>query len=164
MTGKKGVARTKKRAAEVDSDNEIITKKAKATSSGPPEQHKDSDGQPYWELGTKNRVSIAEFKGKTFVNIREYYEKDGKWLPGKKGIMLPPEQYTILLAALPQIEKVLSESGVIIPRPQYDGAPGKPAGDDDELDVDEAEDEEEAPKVKRNKRKSPSADADEDED
>ncbi|KAF2802051.1 PC4-domain-containing protein [Mytilinidion resinicola] len=156
------MAGAKKRVAENDSDSEIITKKAKATASGPPKQKKDSDGKACWELSQKNRISIAEFKGKTFVNIREYYEKDGKTLPGKKGIMLPPEQFATLLAALPQIENVLSESGIDIPRPQYDGAPAEIAAENDSADEDE--DEEEVPKPKRNKRKSPSVDEDEDED
>ena len=31
---------------------------------------------------------VSEFKGKLMVNIREYYEKDGKSLPGKK-VSLP---------------------------------------------------------------------------
>ena len=30
-------------------------------------------------------ASVAEFRGKKMVNIREYYEKDGKILPGRKG-------------------------------------------------------------------------------
>ena len=29
-------------------------------------------------------MGISEFKGKTMINIREYYEKDGESLPGKK--------------------------------------------------------------------------------
>ena len=29
-------------------------------------------------------MGITEFKGKHMVNIREYYEKDGDVLPGKK--------------------------------------------------------------------------------
>ena len=44
----------------------------------------DSDGNPYWELSKMRRVTISEFKGMKMVNVREYYEKDGKDLPGKK--------------------------------------------------------------------------------
>ena len=44
------------------------------------------DEEPYWDLnasGTR-KITITEFKGKTMVGIREYYEKDGAKLPGKK--------------------------------------------------------------------------------
>lgn len=30
------------------------------------------------------RVTVSTFRGKTLVNVREYYEKDGQELPGKK--------------------------------------------------------------------------------
>jgi hypothetical protein len=39
---------------------------------------KDNDGGSGWELGKKRRVSVTKFKGKQYVSIREYYEKDGK--------------------------------------------------------------------------------------
>jgi Transcriptional Coactivator p15 (PC4) len=44
----------------------------------------DDNGDKYWEISKTRRVLISEFKGKKMVNIREYYEKDGKSLPGKK--------------------------------------------------------------------------------
>ena len=42
------------------------------------------DGEIFWELSGKRRVGLQEFKGKVMVNVREYYEKEGEMLPGKK--------------------------------------------------------------------------------
>lgn len=40
--------------------------------------------RPALQLPKSRRVTVSEFKKATYVNIREYYEKDGKVLPGKK--------------------------------------------------------------------------------
>jgi hypothetical protein len=60
-----------------------------------------------YELGNKRYVSVSEFKGKKLVNIREYYEKDGKLLPGKKGISLSQDQYNKLKELLDKIDDKL---------------------------------------------------------
>ena len=44
----------------------------------------DSEGNQYWEISKARRVTLSEFKGKQLVNVREYYQKDDEWLPGKK--------------------------------------------------------------------------------
>ena len=44
----------------------------------------DLEGNLYWEISGKKRVTLTEFKGRKLIQIREYYEKDGKDLPGKK--------------------------------------------------------------------------------
>ena len=44
----------------------------------------DSDGNKFWEIAKARRVTISDYKSRKLVNIREYNEKDGQWLPGKK--------------------------------------------------------------------------------
>lgn len=86
------------------------TKKAKtsrATDSG-----KDDDGNSFWSLGGTRRATVSSFKGRTFINIREYYtDAAGDLKPGKKGIMLTPEQYNKLLEAIPSINAELRDKG-----------------------------------------------------
>jgi hypothetical protein len=60
----------------------VKTKNASDTSSST--QKVDSNGDVYWQISNLRRVTISTFRGKTMVNIREYYEKDGQELPGKK--------------------------------------------------------------------------------
>ncbi|GFP90623.1 RNA polymerase ii transcriptional coactivator kiwi [Phtheirospermum japonicum] len=45
----------------------------------------DSDQVIVCELSKNRRVSVRNWQGKVVVDIREFYVKDGKELPGKKG-------------------------------------------------------------------------------
>ena len=48
------------------------------------EPQTDSSGDKYWEISKQRRVTINDFRGKSLISVREYYEKDGESLPGKK--------------------------------------------------------------------------------
>eukprot|EP00249_Psilotum_nudum_P008435 c21265_g1_i3 orf=570-827(+) len=63
------------------SDDEAPAKKASKKSA-----ENDSDGIVVCELSGHRRVTVRSWKGKVFVDIREYYSKDGKELPGKKDL------------------------------------------------------------------------------
>ncbi|KIW69064.1 hypothetical protein, variant [Phialophora macrospora] len=129
---------TKKRKSAADSDvDEVSTTKRGKGASGnafrPSSKVQiDADGNKFWEIAKTRRVTISEFKGQTMVGIREYYEKDGQWLPGKKGISLTLEQYSALIQVTPQIEDLLKSQGKKVPRPNYSG--NVPTEDDDQSD------------------------------
>ncbi|EJP64076.1 putative RNA polymerase II transcriptional coactivator [Beauveria bassiana] len=82
---------------------------------------KDEEGNPFWEasfsspvLSSKRRVGVSKFNNATMINIREYYEKDGKLLPAKKGISLSVEQYTTLIKVMPSINEQLRKMGQLV--------------------------------------------------
>ncbi|XP_021754392.1 RNA polymerase II transcriptional coactivator KELP-like [Chenopodium quinoa] len=76
-----------------------------------------SDGKEYDDdgdliicrLSEKRRVTIQDFKGKTLVSIREYYKKDGKFLPTSKGISLTADQWSSFYKNVPAIEKAIEK-------------------------------------------------------
>lgn len=47
----------------------------------------DGAKEPTWAIERMRYVKIREFKGKLYVDIREFYEKDGEEMPGKKGFI-----------------------------------------------------------------------------
>uniref|UniRef100_A0A1D2A640 DEK-C domain-containing protein n=1 Tax=Auxenochlorella protothecoides TaxID=3075 RepID=A0A1D2A640_AUXPR len=55
------------------------------------------------ELGSNKRAEVTTFKGRSLLSLREYYEKDGQLLPGKRGIALAADQVLALLTAAPQL-------------------------------------------------------------
>ncbi|THW93585.1 PC4-domain-containing protein [Aureobasidium pullulans] len=119
---------SKKRASkaeEYNSDDGFVedapksNKRAKTSQPISKDKQLDDDGNPYWELSGKRRVTLSEFKKMHLINVREYYEKDGKMLPGKKGISLSLEQFSAFLEVLPEIEAALKSKGQELPRPNY---------------------------------------------
>ncbi|KAL2109923.1 hypothetical protein VUR80DRAFT_1854 [Thermomyces stellatus] len=108
--------KTMKRRANEDEDSGseaggLVSKKSKSgpTETSMPGSFEDDEGNTYWQLSKNRRVTLSEFKGATLVNIREYYQKDGKFLPGKKGISLSLAQYEDLLKAIPGINSELAK-------------------------------------------------------
>lgn len=61
------------------------------------------------DLGGKKFVTVREFKGKVLIDVREYYQKDGQWLPGKKGISMSKEQYNTLKSVLDEVDAKVAE-------------------------------------------------------
>jgi hypothetical protein len=84
------------------------------------------------------------------VGVREYYEKDGEALPGKKGISMTIEQFNTIVGLLPEIERELGKGGMVLERPRYGGddekkeggavAEGDEDGEEEDAVVDEGDD------------------------
>merc|ERR1712111_195140 len=69
----------------------------------------DTSGEPSWALGSMKFVKVREFKGKTYIDIREHYvdQKTMDTRPGKKGISLNCEQYQTLKSLLDEVDRNL---------------------------------------------------------
>ena len=70
-----------------------------------PIQEKNGDGESFWVLGNNKRATINTFKNQTYVNLREYYEKDGETLATKKGITLNQSQWEEFKKIIEDIDK-----------------------------------------------------------
>ncbi|KAF7946408.1 hypothetical protein EAE96_009406 [Botrytis aclada] len=116
------------------------TKATKATTTAKPTSSAIS---PSWDLSTgrtPRKIELSDFKGQTLINIREFYEKDGNVLPGKKGISLTVDQYKNFLKSIPQINANLKEKGIDVGPDEEEAEEDE---DEEELD-DDVEEEEEA--------------------
>ncbi|KAK1259569.1 RNA polymerase II transcriptional coactivator KELP [Acorus gramineus] len=77
---------------------------------GDEEREYDQDGNLIiCRLSKKRKVTIQDFKGKTLVSIREYYDKNGKELPSTKGMSLTAEQWTTFSKAVPAVEEAIKK-------------------------------------------------------
>ncbi|KAH0613610.1 uncharacterized protein H6S33_005496 [Morchella sextelata] len=147
MPPKRRAAATKSAPADVDAPAAKRQKPAAAPAEKG-KMMKDDEGNPFWGIGGQNRrVAVTEFKGNQLVSIREHYEKDGKMLPGKKGISLTVEQLNAFISIIPQLETYLASKKVTIDRPAYNdsttAAEEEPAAVEEEVDEEEDEEEDE---------------------
>ena len=89
-----------------DSDEaQEVEKDEKEEEQDASKMKKNEEGEPYFELTDKRRVTVRRFKGKVLVDIREYWEPEpGKLAPGKKGISLNLDQWNKLKSMMEDIE------------------------------------------------------------
>merc|ERR1712093_225341 len=93
-------------------DDDGAARKTKKTKKA---ELNSDDQEKFWELSKGNkprRVTISDFKGNKLINLRGFYEKDGNFLPGSKGLSLTIDQYKNLLNAIPTINRHLKGLGI----------------------------------------------------
>lgn len=87
--------------------------KTKLTTDKPKEATKGvqvNDNEVKIHLGKSKYVSIRKFNGKQIIDIREFYEKDGEELPGKKGIALTKDLWEELKRNIDVIDEALANN------------------------------------------------------
>ncbi|KAL5572126.1 hypothetical protein UlMin_021723 [Ulmus minor] len=67
----------------------------------------DGDGRLICKLSRSRNVVIHGFNGKTLVSIRDFFEKDGKQLPSRKGISLSVEEWSAFSKCVPAIQETI---------------------------------------------------------
>jgi len=116
--------RDKKRVASSDSDSDSgpedrgpakkskgaapVNSEAKPKASGGGDSSLGGD-DPSWHLGRNKHVVVRQFKGQTYIDIREYYvdKNTMETKPGKKGISLNCEQYQKMKTIIDDIDHAL---------------------------------------------------------
>ncbi|CAN7068942.1 hypothetical protein IGI04_041731 [Brassica rapa subsp. trilocularis] len=89
------------RASDDDSPAKKVAK--------PAESSEESDDIVVCNISKNRRVSVRNWNGKIWIDIREFYVKDGKTLPGKKGISLSVDQWNTLRNHADGIDKALAD-------------------------------------------------------
>ncbi|KAJ4715227.1 RNA polymerase II transcriptional coactivator [Melia azedarach] len=101
----KGKRKEEEEYASDGSDNgHAPPKKASRTDAAD-----DSDDIVVCEISKNRRVSVRNWQGKVWIDIREFYVKDGKQFPGKKGISLSVDQWNVLRNHVEEIDKALGD-------------------------------------------------------
>ncbi|MBI4553456.1 MAG: transcriptional coactivator p15/PC4 family protein [Candidatus Latescibacteria bacterium] len=67
------------------------------------------------------RFSITAFKGREYADIRIFYEKDGEYLPSKKGITVALDAWSQFRESVQKLETALIERDLIKPGEQEEG-------------------------------------------
>ncbi|KAI0766837.1 RNA polymerase II transcriptional coactivator, partial [Trametes elegans] len=71
----------------------------------------NESGEKYIDLGKKRRATVRQFKGATFLDIREFYGDESDLKPGKKGISLGREQWENLKKGSDAIDSFFAKIG-----------------------------------------------------
>ncbi|XP_043509702.1 activated RNA polymerase II transcriptional coactivator p15 [Frieseomelitta varia] len=97
------------------SDEEVKSKKRKRENEDKEEKkskktsEKESENEDnIWDLGNNRQVTVRDFRGKLYVDIREmYFDKELNLKPGKKGICLSIPQWRKLLSVMDDVDKAV---------------------------------------------------------
>jgi len=100
-----------KQAAEIAALKKMLKEQAAAAAAAAEVKPAKQEVQREFQLSKAKKVSVRDFRGKTLVDIREYYQKDnGEWAPGRKGISLTRDQWEKLKDLVESIDVAVSNT------------------------------------------------------
>ena len=100
-----------KQAAEIAALKKMLKEQAAAAAAAAEKKPAKEEVQREFQLSKTKKVSVRDFRGKTLVDIREYYQKDGgEWAPGRKGISLTKDQWETLKDLVGSIDLAVSNT------------------------------------------------------
>ncbi|CAG9459984.1 unnamed protein product [Pedinophyceae sp. YPF-701] len=107
-TGVEPAAKRKGEAGPSDNAGASRKRAAAPAAKGTPKKAKGgAKGDVEIALSDMRKASISTWKQTRSVDVREFYEKDGKKLPGFKGVRLSREQWVALVGMMPQATAAL---------------------------------------------------------
>ena len=93
----------------VDSDDNGSSDAVVRETSSTCSLNKNANGEIYFDINNKRRVTIRQWKGKTLIDIREFYGNKEELKPGKRGISLTLGQWKKLIEFAPTIQTMLQK-------------------------------------------------------
>jgi hypothetical protein len=75
-----------------------------AGAASPTSANRDGNGDYFFELSAKKRITVRKYREMVLVDIREFYGEPGDLKPGKKGISLTADQWNALKGAINHID------------------------------------------------------------
>ncbi|KAI8821712.1 transcriptional Coactivator p15-domain-containing protein [Fimicolochytrium jonesii] len=105
-------------ASDNEADGDTVPPAAKTVKTTPAATvHANADAQHTTpqafslQLEGRKKLSISQFKGKTLIDIREYYldKSSGSEKPGKKGIAIPIESWEIIKSKIGEIDQAVKD-------------------------------------------------------
>jgi hypothetical protein len=108
MSKKESLKEKKARKGLVE-DSASAGSEEESEGDSKPERQINEDGEEYWALTKSKRLSVGKFKGSVNINLREYFEKDDKWLPTKKGITLNMDSWNLLKKIVKDVDEAIAK-------------------------------------------------------
>ncbi|KAK9764539.1 hypothetical protein K7432_007871 [Basidiobolus ranarum] len=100
-----------KEELDLDSGDEEVAKGANKKAKVPAGNSKvNDDGEQYFELSSKKRMSVRKWKNMVLVDFREFYtDSNGVVRPTKKGITLSLDQWKKLKELANEVDDAIDQ-------------------------------------------------------